>query len=322
MAAIPGTTPVTAPVAPTSDGDVYPSHLAAYGKGGLRTVATLTDRNNIPNARKEAGMQVYVIETHLTYKLSEDLAEWATVTEGSSGGSVSTLDGRYIQHNEAQGLTASQQLQARSNLEVFGKTEAEDWGFLPSAAAPTAPEMPINFTASLMAGKIKLVWTHSGANVTSFEVRRSRDAGAVAAQATLETDARAYEQSPGLGEYDYYVAAIGAGGTTVTSAVHVSIAGTAPAAATALSNLVAPVGGGSTQKSIHLFWTHPGTNVLGFRINRDPDSSYANSLPVGEVAATAREFWDYQEPGFSVYWVVAINSVAETPSGSMLVDHN
>ena len=55
---ISGTTQVTAPIAPTSLIDIYPTHDAEYGLDGLRNVNTITDRNNIPNLRRRAGMLV------------------------------------------------------------------------------------------------------------------------------------------------------------------------------------------------------------------------------------------------------------------------
>lgn len=56
--AIPGTTTVPAAVAPSSELDVYPSHLERFGQGGYRTVATNADRNLIPTERKVDGMLV------------------------------------------------------------------------------------------------------------------------------------------------------------------------------------------------------------------------------------------------------------------------
>ena len=53
-------TPIGAPVVPTSSSDLYPSHKATYGLGGLRTEATIASRNLIPQQRCEEGMLVYV----------------------------------------------------------------------------------------------------------------------------------------------------------------------------------------------------------------------------------------------------------------------
>jgi hypothetical protein len=61
--AIQGTITLTGPIAPTSTGDTYPVFDTTYGLDGLRNVNTLTDRNNIPNDRRRAGMLVGVSGT-------------------------------------------------------------------------------------------------------------------------------------------------------------------------------------------------------------------------------------------------------------------
>lgn len=59
MAKLTGTN-VSAPLAPQDSADTYPTHLAQYGKGGWRTVATIAERNAIPAARLEPGSVAYV----------------------------------------------------------------------------------------------------------------------------------------------------------------------------------------------------------------------------------------------------------------------
>ena len=79
MAQILGTN-VAAPVVPFSTTDVHPSHEAAYGKGGYRSVANITERNAIPTARREAGMLVYVQAEGVIYQLAADLTNWVAMT--------------------------------------------------------------------------------------------------------------------------------------------------------------------------------------------------------------------------------------------------
>lgn len=74
--AIPGTVPVTGPVAPTSLLDEYPSHIADYGKGGYVSVALFTDLDLIPSLRRTEGMMVRVNATSLYYVLAADLVTW------------------------------------------------------------------------------------------------------------------------------------------------------------------------------------------------------------------------------------------------------
>lgn len=75
-ASIPGTLRVLAPIAPSGTTDTYPTHMAAYGKGGLRTVANLAERDAIPAARREAGMLVWVDSEGVFYRLASNLADW------------------------------------------------------------------------------------------------------------------------------------------------------------------------------------------------------------------------------------------------------
>jgi hypothetical protein len=90
MTAIPGTN-VIAPIVPFSTTDEYPSHEAAYGRGGYRTVATTAARDAIPALRREAGMLVFVADTGKIWKLAADLSAW---TELSSVSSWAELTGK------------------------------------------------------------------------------------------------------------------------------------------------------------------------------------------------------------------------------------
>lgn len=98
MAQIVGTN-VAAPVVPFSTTDVHPSHEAAYGKGGYRSVANVTERNAIPTARREAGMLCYVQADGVIYQLASDLNNWAALT---MAGSLAGLSDAQIQ-NIAEG---------------------------------------------------------------------------------------------------------------------------------------------------------------------------------------------------------------------------
>ena len=68
MANINGTN-LAAPVVPFTTDDTFPTHYAKYGKGGYRTVATITERDGIFTALREEGMEVYVVETSKKYAL-------------------------------------------------------------------------------------------------------------------------------------------------------------------------------------------------------------------------------------------------------------
>jgi hypothetical protein len=81
---IPGTVPVTGPIAPTGTADAYPSHLALYGKGGLRTVASNTERDAIPTERREEGMLVYVTNTDAYWRWENN--SWQSNLKFADGG--------------------------------------------------------------------------------------------------------------------------------------------------------------------------------------------------------------------------------------------
>lgn len=80
QAAITGTVPVTAPIAPTSTNVTYASHDEQYGLGGYRTVADTTARDAIPSGRLKPGMLVLTLDTGTVYQLdaTTNWVTWAT----------------------------------------------------------------------------------------------------------------------------------------------------------------------------------------------------------------------------------------------------
>jgi hypothetical protein len=83
MAGIQGTN-IVAPVVPLDTADVHPTHVALYGKGGYRTVATTAERDAIPSARREAGMLVFVSADSQRYRLGSDLTTWTVDAAGTT----------------------------------------------------------------------------------------------------------------------------------------------------------------------------------------------------------------------------------------------
>jgi hypothetical protein len=82
MAEIKGTN-VVAPVVPLDTADVHPTHAAAYGLGGYRTVASDAERDAIPAPRREQGMLVFVTATGRTWRLGADLSTWTEQVAGA-----------------------------------------------------------------------------------------------------------------------------------------------------------------------------------------------------------------------------------------------
>lgn len=99
---ISGTTTITAPIAPTSAGDTYASHIAEYGKGGYMAVADNTARDAITTDRRTYGMLVYVIATGIMYTLGPGLTngDWSVSNRGvqvvSTVASLAALTGASI----------------------------------------------------------------------------------------------------------------------------------------------------------------------------------------------------------------------------------
>lgn len=68
MSSLNGTN-VAAPIVPFTSTDQYATHKAQYGKGGWRTVDTISERDSIPESRREELMIVAVRADGKTYQL-------------------------------------------------------------------------------------------------------------------------------------------------------------------------------------------------------------------------------------------------------------
>lgn len=62
-------TRITSPIVPNDSSDVYPTHDAAFGRDGYRSVLTITERNAIKTGLRKEGMQVYVKADSTIYQL-------------------------------------------------------------------------------------------------------------------------------------------------------------------------------------------------------------------------------------------------------------
>lgn len=84
-----GHTTVAAPLGQTDESDVYATHEARRGKGGLVTgLQSLADRDAIPPERRDAGMMVYVPDTLRHYVLAPDLITWQAVNFGAASNNL------------------------------------------------------------------------------------------------------------------------------------------------------------------------------------------------------------------------------------------
>jgi len=82
MAKYNGTVILSGMISTTDTTDKYPTHEDILGKGGLQTVTTKIDRDNIPLLRRKIGMLVYVIEENNYYHLIEGVTnnDWLLFT--------------------------------------------------------------------------------------------------------------------------------------------------------------------------------------------------------------------------------------------------
>ena len=72
---------IPAGITPINDNSEYPSHYSDFGFGGLRTVDTIMQRDEIPALRRVRGMQVYVIANKSYYRLEDGITNtnWTLV---------------------------------------------------------------------------------------------------------------------------------------------------------------------------------------------------------------------------------------------------
>jgi hypothetical protein len=84
MAALDGVR-IIANITPPDSLDIYPTHLAEFGKGGLRSVADIATRDAITPERREVGMMVYVVSEDKVYYLKTGITntDWYEYTGGS-----------------------------------------------------------------------------------------------------------------------------------------------------------------------------------------------------------------------------------------------
>lgn len=91
MAQIPGTN-IASRIAPFDTADTFATHDAQWGRDGYRSVADLTERDAISDARRKEGMLVNVVATDTIYQLFGGItnANWRVY---STGAGLSTVYG-------------------------------------------------------------------------------------------------------------------------------------------------------------------------------------------------------------------------------------
>lgn len=98
--AIPGTQTVAAAIAPSSTGDLYPTHIDTYGLGGFRSVTTVGSDNpatatqlnaQVSEERRKTGMLVFDTRTVKYYRCTSTSGSWVQEEFGSGGGTISEI---------------------------------------------------------------------------------------------------------------------------------------------------------------------------------------------------------------------------------------
>jgi hypothetical protein len=136
MTQIKGTN-VLAPVVPFDTTDTHASHEARYGKGGYRSVADTTERDAIPQLRREAGMLVCVLADGKVWRLGDNLTTW---TEFAVSSDWATLSGK------PSTFTPSSHTHTASQITDFSTAVA--------AAAPPTTDASLLTSGTLSASRL------------------------------------------------------------------------------------------------------------------------------------------------------------------------
>jgi len=191
----------------------------------------------------------------------------------------------------------------------------------PVAGSPTAT--PTNLAASHSSGtSIHLTWTNNASGATGIRVERSTAAGGPFATILTAAGTATSADDAGLSvstRYAYRVTALSGAAVGTPSAVVTVDPPPIPDAPLAPTGVVASLQPGSALKAD---WTHPGTNVKGFRVERRRDVPGFEYAKVADLTAAQRTFLDpCLRPGSAfLYRVTAFNEVgsaaAVTPTST------
>lgn len=91
---------------PNHMADKYPTHIDTLGQGGLMTMRTAAERDDIPVLRRKEGMLVYVADSVKFYQLQPDLVSWLPFTSSGETTNFTEVDPAFFAHI-ASTITAS-----------------------------------------------------------------------------------------------------------------------------------------------------------------------------------------------------------------------
>lgn len=181
MPEIPGSVSVTGFVAPTDSADTYPSHSEEYGKGGYRSVDTLTDRDAIPAARRKAGMAVKVLANKMEYILGAGLGNghW----EKNPTGSMEL--GAY---SELEALNGSQLVDGSTFFCRY--RESQTYGgsghFYFSSSSTVTADGAMVLAPADNSGRFHRIWEGEPINILWFGAKPTKDVGGLTPAGTFD----------------------------------------------------------------------------------------------------------------------------------------
>ncbi len=91
MAKYVGGVPITGYISPTDTSDTFATHDSILGRGGLRELSNLEERDAITDDRRKIGMVVYVLDEQKYYMLDGDLTNLSWKDCGSQLGGYDEL---------------------------------------------------------------------------------------------------------------------------------------------------------------------------------------------------------------------------------------
>lgn len=182
MAKIIGSIPVMGLIAPNDSADTYAVTDEKYGKGGYRSVANISERDNITTERRTEGMLVKVLADGKFYTLSGGVSNsnWIEqVMGGSTGGGGETVTGtspisvinNVVSISEATALSSGSMSAADKDKLNKIATGAEvnvqsDWNQSVNTADDYIKNKPQTFTPS--------THNHAASEITSGTIPTAR----------------------------------------------------------------------------------------------------------------------------------------------------
>lgn len=144
MASLSGTN-VAAGIVPYTDLDKYATHDAYYGKGGFRSVDTISERDAIPTERKTKGMVVIVNADNKAYQWNGSAwVEWipkgdVTVDQALNAVSTNAVSNKAVTEGINQAKTAAQTAQNTANAAIPKTAIDQELGIDNSSSTTTVP---------------------------------------------------------------------------------------------------------------------------------------------------------------------------------------